>query len=155
MKSLLILITLIVGLRLSTSSILVTFPHAVALRGCTQEDAPALELYLTPGIYSGQGEPHKPYLHIELAGSNWEKLRGRDLDLLPLSRQGIDTKKPIVRADLNLEEQSPVWLRGSLHLEVIDVGRKVVGAYKFVEAEGIQRSGVFNARWIPLRQTCG
>jgi hypothetical protein len=43
------------------------FPYAFATRGCTQEDAPALEIYFTEAPFKGDGTPAPPYLRIEIA----------------------------------------------------------------------------------------
>src|SRR6478672_2011762 len=75
------------------------FPFAYALRGCTQEDAPALEIYLTQVGFNGEGTPSPPYLRIEIASPPTETIGRLTLQLIPLRR---DPAKPgrIVRAEL-------------------------------------------------------
>src|SRR5690348_14649052 len=46
-----------------------SFPHAFARRGCTQEDAPALEIFLTKVPFSGIGDPPPSYIRVELSSS--------------------------------------------------------------------------------------
>jgi hypothetical protein len=77
-----------------------SFTNAVAFYGETQEDAPALEIYLTRTPHAKVIEPVRPYLHIEVAGSNWDSLIGKDIELVPLSRHGLDPSKPIARAEV-------------------------------------------------------
>src|SRR5262245_33375072 len=74
------------------------YSYAVARRGCTQEDAPAMEIYLTRTQFDGQGLPPTPYVRIEVAWSDWVRLIDTQLPLIPLSRQGLDPKLQVVRA---------------------------------------------------------
>jgi hypothetical protein len=135
------------------------FPHATAIRGCTQEDGQALELYLTQTAYDGRGEPPKPYLRIEIAWGDWSKLTGRDLALVPLSRRGEDAQKHVVRAELHNLRGGPVWLAGTLHLNGVRVDRGVTGSFQFtdrgVDGHPGRWSGTFDARWLARRNGCG
>lgn len=89
------------------------------MRGCTQEDAPALEIYLTHDAYNGEGEPSPPYVHIEISSSANEEL------ISPVSLRLIggrrDPAKPgrIARAQLVEKEQQPVWLSGTVSLTAL------------------------------------
>src|SRR5438552_851903 len=96
-----------------------TFTNAVAFHGETQEDAPALEIYLTRVPHGSVTEPVPPYLHIEVAGRNWDELIGKDIELVPLSRHGLDPSKPIVRAEISLEGEKSTWLKGTLRLNKV------------------------------------
>ena len=132
------------------------FPYAVANRGCTQEDAPALEVYLTRKPFNGAGQPAKPYLRIEVGGRNWQNLLRKELQLLPLSRRGIDREKPLVRAELNLAGQKQtVWLRGTLKLTKLEAEKGVEGSYDFSGPGERKWKGAFKASWTKGSGGCG
>lgn len=132
------------------------FPHAVARRGCTQEDAPALEIYLTSKPHDSNAQPQKPYLRIEVGGRNWQALVGKDLELLPLSRRGSDRAKPLVRAELNLPTQSDtVWLEGNMKLVNAEAEKEVTGSYDFTGPGECKWKGEFKAVWTKGGGGCG
>ncbi|MGA2270371.1 MAG: hypothetical protein ABSH44_18005 [Bryobacteraceae bacterium] len=133
----------------------VTFPHALARRGCTQEDAPALELFLTREAFDGKNEPRKPYLHMEIAWGDFSKLVGKDLDLIPLNRNESDRSKPLVRAEVASEQGAPVWLSGQLRLSRVEVDKRVEGSYQFLAPDQTVWKGQFKARWVAAQQRCG
>src|SRR4051812_15926247 len=58
------------------------FPHAFAKRGCTQEDAPALEIYLTKTALNGAGEPSPPYIRVEISSSPTEVIGPASMSLI-------------------------------------------------------------------------
>src|SRR5205807_9881156 len=124
------------------------FTNAVAFHGTTQEDAPALEIYLTRKRHTGMLEPDRPYLHMEIAGRNWDALVGKDLELIPLSRHGVDPAKPVVRAEVAFEQEKPTWLKGTLRLIKVEVARRVEGSYDFRDAAGRRWVGSFEATWL-------
>ncbi|MEP6920719.1 MAG: hypothetical protein ABI967_06310 [bacterium] len=139
------------------------FAHAIAQRGCTQEDAPALEIYLTSSRYDGAGVPAGRYIHIEVAGRDWQDLLNRDLALLPLSRVGSDRMKPLVRAERVMPEQrqggdgekrKSAWLRGTLKLSKVVADKEVEGSYNFTGGDG-RLKGNFKASWRKGRGGCG
>lgn len=132
-----------------------TYPHAHARRGCTQEDAPALEIYLTPQRTEGPGQPAPPYVHIEVAWTDWDAAASTRLELVPLSRHGVDPRKPIVRAELVREAGESIWLRGTLQLRSVDVGRRVDGTYRFIGPGDEPLNGTFTATWIDSPGGCG
>jgi hypothetical protein len=154
-KDRLAVFALAMGLLLTGGTIPDKFVSAVAMRGCTQEDIPALELYLTSEAYSGAGLPATPYLRIEVAWDEWGKHEGRNLELIPLSRQGGHHRRPVVRAELDLAQAGPVWLAGRLHLEKVDIDRRVEGSYVFSAPDGRILTGSFRASWISRRVVCG
>jgi hypothetical protein len=126
------------------------------MRGCTQEDAPALEVYLSERPFSGNGEPAEPYLRIEVGGADWNRLTGRSLELIPLSRRGVDPSKPVVRAELDLQRGSPIWLSGSLLLSRAELDRPVEGSYNLAAPDGQRWVGTFKATWVKTRGSgCG
>jgi hypothetical protein len=131
------------------------FPHGLARRGCTQEDIPALEVYLTRESFDGKHEPRKPYLHIEMAWGEFSKLVGRDLDLIPLKREESHRALPLVRAELAGAQGSPVWLSGQLRLTRVEVDKAVEGSYRFVAPDKTTVKGEFKARWGGTGRPCG
>ncbi len=90
------------------------FPFATATRGCTQEDAPALEIYLTHAAYDGAQEPSPPYLRIEIASTPAEPLRRAPMTLVPLRREAFSA--PIVRAEYVGLKREHAWLAGTVTL---------------------------------------
>lgn len=155
MNTKLILSAVFLGPLLIGNSVYAEFLNALAVRGSTQEDAPALELYLTQEAYDGHGEPSKPYLHIEVAWGDWDRLVGKDLELIPLSRHNGDAQKHVVRAELGRERSEPVWLTGTLRLKDVEVDRLVEGSYSFVDPDAHQWVGTFKARWMAGRRNRG
>ncbi len=132
------------------------FPYAIARRGCTQEDAPALEVYLSKEPFDGRGLPRVPYLRLEVAWADWPQITGRSLVLMPLSRSGLDPKQHVVRAELNEEEQKPpTWLAGSLVLRSVEADRRVSGSYDLRRPDGRIIRGMFEAGWQRSRPGCG
>jgi hypothetical protein len=138
-----------------TSAAVQEFPYAEARRGCTQEDARALEIYLTQRPDAGGAEPAPPYLRIEISWSDWSVLLDRDFALSPLSRPPGDRPGPVVRAELNLSRGAPVWLRGALRLSRVEVDREVAGSYAFTQPDGNALTGGFTAPWRAGGSGCG
>jgi hypothetical protein len=131
------------------------FIYAAVMRGCTQEDAPALEIYLGHPPSNEQALPSRPYLYIEIAWSDWDALIERDLNAAPLSRHDADPQQPLMRAALFGEKGAPMWLRGSLRLQRVSVEQKVAARFHFAEPGGKIWSGEFEARWLPSAGGCG
>jgi hypothetical protein len=129
------------------------FAHAVAMRGCTQEDIPALEVYLTPSAYDGRQQPPKPHIRIEIERAEWDQLVGKDLELAPLSRQGLQ-RQVLARAELNAEEGPPIWLQGKVRLQTVKLDELVEGSYEFHGPKG-EWKGSFRARWLRRTPACG
>ena len=127
------------------------FPNAVALAGETQEDAPAVEIYLTPAPWAGPAPPARPYLHIEIARGAWVGRLGTDLELVPLSRHGLDPSRPIVRAEIALPGAQPAWLTGRIRLTAVEPGVRAEGSYAFVGPGGRCWTGTFKASWMAPR----
>jgi hypothetical protein len=128
--------------------------HAVARRGCTQEDLPALEIFLTRERWDGAApEPRAPYLRLEVAWGAWSRVGDRPLALLPLRRRAEDTL--VVRGAWHVTPATPSWLTGTVRLRQVDVGRRVVGEYDVREPTGARRAGRFTARWVEAHSGCG
>jgi len=152
----LVILTLGAALGVAARADSVGLGHAVARRGCTQEDAPALELYLSRASYDGSptAEPTEPYLRVEVAWGAWTRPGGESLRLVPLDRRA-ERQAPVVRAEWHAGRAAPVWLHGTLRLRRVEVGRRVVGSYAFEGPAGDRLSGRFTAAWVEARGGCG
>jgi hypothetical protein len=156
MKTRLISLIFALGLGLYGDVLSATeYAHALASRGCLQNDSPALEIYLTQEPYSGEAAPLKPYLRVEIAWDDWGKLVGKNLKLAQFSRRELEAQTPIVHASLNLERRTPIWLQGTLHLKKIEVNKQVEGSYEFHGPNNLKWTGAFKARWGKDRPPCG
>jgi len=118
-----------------------------------QTDARALEVYLTQEPYNGEASPPRPYIRMEIEWSDWKNVVGKDLKLV--YRRGPDTQTPIVRAELNLERQKRIWLRGTLRLKKVEVNKQVEGSYEFTGPNNLKLTGMFKAQWGKDRLPCG
>ena len=130
--------------------------HAIARRGCTQEDLPALEIVLSRERYDGtaETEPPTPYLRLEVAWGAWAHAGGRPLALVPLNRN-VMKDAPVARGAWHVDPTIPTWLTGTVRLQQVDVGRRVVGAYDTRGPDGVRRAGRFSASWVETRGGCG
>jgi hypothetical protein len=120
-----------------------------------QEDARALEVYLTQKPFSDEASPPMSYIRIEIEWSDWGNVVGKDLKLVPLSQRGPDPHMPTARAELNLVGQEPVWLRGMLRLKKMEVNKQVEGSYEFAGPNNLKWTGMFKAQWGKDRLPCG
>ena len=139
------------GLSLDTTEV----RHAVARRGCTQEDLPAVEIFLSHARWDGSAatEPPAPYLRLEVAWGAWSRAGGRPLALIPLRRHAEDSL--VVRGAWHVTTTTPVWLQGTVTLREVSVGHRVVGEYDVREPGGTRRVGRFTAAWVDARGGCG
>jgi hypothetical protein len=154
MKTRFILLTFALGLGLFGDVRSATeYTYALASQGCMENDARALEVYLTQEPYRGDAFPPTPYIRIEVEWSNWENLIGKDLKLAQSSRGRLQT--PTVRATLNLERQERVWLLGTLRLKKVEVNQQVEGYYEFAGPNNLKWTGMFKAQWGKDRPPCG
>lgn len=119
---------------------------AVASRGCTQEDLPALIVSL-PGSEPGTR------IVIEIAGSG--PLRPGTWRLSPLRRDPALPGRSLARAELLRGGRSAGWLSGELVLERIAAGDRAVGRYSFTGPGGAVIGGRFEAQWEGGRSDCG
>jgi hypothetical protein len=156
MKTRFILLTFALGLGLFRDVRSATeYTYALAFRGCMQEDARALEVYLTQKPYSGEASAPTPLFRIEIKWSNWENVVGKDLKLVQVSQRGPDPQLPTARAALYFEGQNPVWLRGALRLKKVEVNKQVEGSYEFAGPNNFKWTGMFKAQWGKNRPPCG
>jgi len=128
--------------------------HVLAMRGCTQEDAPALEIYLTRAAYAGKGDPAAPYLRFEVASAASETLPAMTVSLVPLNR---DTRLPgrIARGQLVETGTTPLWLSGTLSLTTAVPGKTAAGSYDVRTADGRRLHGSFSAAYSAKPTVCG
>ena len=112
-----------------------------------QNDARALEVYLTQEPYSGEGPAPMPYIRIEIEWSDWENVVGKELKLAQRSRPKPDPHMPTVAAELNPERQKRLWLLGALRLNKVEVNKQVEGSYEFVGPNNLKWTGAFKALW--------
>ncbi len=129
------------------------FPFATATRGCTQEDAPALEIYLTHAAYDGAQEPSPPYLRIEIASTPAEPLRRAPMTLVPLRREAFSA--PIVRAEYVGLKREHAWLAGTVTLTDGAQGGPLAGRYDFAAPNGKRFKSTIHAAWNARPAVCG
>jgi hypothetical protein len=132
----------------------VDFPESSARRGCSQEDAPALEIYLTREPFEKRGEPAPPYIRFEIAGREHTTLIGKSIELAPLSRAGRDPASPLARGEFN-DASTHQWLRGTVTLRRLEADRLVEGVYDVKGTGDLAWVGTFSARWIAPGGGCG
>jgi hypothetical protein len=112
-----------------------------------QNDARAMEVYLTQEPYSGRALPPRPYIRMETEWSDWENVVGKELKLAQLSQLNPDPHMPTVRAELNPERQERVWLLGTVRLKKVEVNKQVEGSYEFTGPNNLKWAGMFKAQW--------
>jgi hypothetical protein len=130
------------------------FPHAYTMRGCTQEDAPALEIYVTQSPYTGAGDPSAPYIRFEISSPVRETLPSATFELGPLHR---DPAKPgrIVRGEFVDSKESSGWLSGKLKLEHFVPDKQLSGHYDVTLPDGRRLQRSFVAVYLSRTATCG
>lgn len=131
-----------------------TFPHAFAKRGCTQEDAPALEIYLTQTPFTGAGDPSPPYIRVEISSSPSETMNSLSLNLIQMRR---DPTRPgrIVRAELVESRRNSIWLSGTIALNEATPGGHVSGHYDVTTPDGRRLDSSFTAEYSKRPAVCG
>jgi hypothetical protein len=131
-----------------------TLTHVFATRGCTQEDAPALEIYLTQSPFAGAGEPAPPYIRIEISSHPDETIHSVSLTLIQMRR---DPAKPgrIARAELVEPGKDRVWLSGTIILNEAAPGQQVSGQYDFTTPTGLALNRSFKTDYSKRNAVCG
>jgi hypothetical protein len=131
------------------------FPFAFATRGCTQEDAPALEIYFTGVQFKGEGTPAPPYLRIEIASRVNETIASFSAELTQLRRDPAKQGR-LVRAELMEEAgQKSTWLFGRIELKEAVPGASVTGHFDFTSPAGAVFSRSFSAPYSNRPAVCG
>lgn len=123
---------------------------AVAQAGCTQEDLPAVEIFLAAAPWEGES-PSPPYVRIEAAGVTPNA--PMSLKLSPLRRD--PSVRALARAELHEKGEAPVWLTGSLWLNGVSRDRAVEGHYRFCDGRKRCFKGAFKAAWRGGSAGCG
>jgi hypothetical protein len=131
-----------------------TLTHVFATRGCTQEDAPALEIYLTQSPFAGAGEPAPPYIRIEISSPVDETIHSVSLELIQMRR---DPAKPgrIARAELVESGKDRVWLSGTIMLNEAAPGQQVSGQFDFMTPTGLSLNRSFTTDYSKRNAVCG
>jgi hypothetical protein len=130
------------------------FSYAFAMRGCTQEDAPALEIYLTQTPFTGVGDPSPPYIRVEISSTPDETIEPASLQLIQMRRD--QTKKGrVVRAELAASQRDHIWLSGTLTLSEAVPGGRVSGRYDFTTPTGRHLNSSFSAEYSKRPAVCG
>lgn len=130
------------------------FPYAVARRGCTQEDAPALELILTKAPFDGVGDPAPSYIRVEISSSPGERIGSSTFELIQARRDPNRTAR-IVRAELVEAARAPVWMSGTVVLTEAVPGERVSGRYAFTAPGRPRFDSSFTATYSAKAVTCG
>jgi hypothetical protein len=131
-----------------------SFRQATAMRGCTQEDAPALELYFADVPFEGAGNPAPPYMRFEIGSSPGETIAASSLGLTGL-RRGAGGVTRLVRAELFDSMTAHTWLSGTLALQEVRPGQDVAGRYDVRAPGGRHLAGSFVAKYVPRTALCG
>jgi hypothetical protein len=124
------------------------------MRGCTQEDVPAFEMYFTQDTYAGKGDPTAPFLHFEIGSSPTEAFAPTTLTLEDMN---VSPRKPgrIVRARYVTAPGSSVWLRGTVVLDELVPGDHVSGHYNVTTPAGQRYQDSFRLKFTPTNAVCG
>jgi hypothetical protein len=130
------------------------FQYAFAMRGCTQEDAPALEIYLTETPFAGLGDPSRPYIRFEVITSRSEAIASVTITLIQMRRDPT-VPGPIARAELVQQGQGPIWLSGTIAVREAAPGRRVSGHYDVTTPTGKRFNNSFIAEYSNRTAVCG
>jgi hypothetical protein len=131
-----------------------TLTHVFATRGCTQEDAPALEIYLTQSPFAGAGEPAPPYIRIEISSHPDETIHSVSLTLIQMRRDPAKSGR-IARAELVEPGKDRVWLSGTIMLNEAAPGQQVSGQYDFTTPTGLALNRSFKTDYSKRNAVCG
>lgn len=119
---------------------------AVAYRGCTQEDAPALMIRLEN---VGQSQAT---VEIELAGM--EKVSWpMTIVLSPLRRKNVG-ERTFGRA-VYLAGKDPYFLEGEIEITALETDRHIKGSYSLTLPDGVHVAAAFSANWRVGAVACG
>jgi hypothetical protein len=129
------------------------FQFAVARRGCTQEDAPAIEIFLSKSKYLGSNDPPAPYIRIEVSSTSVETISDVTVHLVSLSRESGSVGR-IARAELVDDEGRHQWLSGLLRIASLEPNEHVAGRYDFESRLGPIR-GSFRGSIVRHQAICG
>ena len=128
--------------------------HAVVRRGCTEEDAPALEIFLTGALFDGVGDPQPPFIRIEIGASAGERLTAVTLALQPLRRVAALNSR-IARAEFVPDLGNRLRLSGTVTLDEVTPGSRARGRYHIKLPGGRRFTGQFSGPYLPTAAWCG
>lgn len=129
------------------------FPLVQAGRGCTQEDAPAAEIYFF-AKKDDTGEPVAPYVRVEISGLARERIPPATFRLMPL-RRNPNERRRIVRAELVQKPGSSLWLDGSIAIRADNPQTGITGRIDLISPKGEAWSRAFSARYANRQAVCG
>lgn len=128
--------------------------YVLAKRGCTQEDAPALEIYFSRTKYNGGGEPKPPYLRFEISSSSRDPVMPGTHFLSGLQREPEKVER-IVRGEFVETGHNGVWLKGTIVLDEVVPGGKVRGRYDVTGPGGLHLRNSFRTEYLGGPAMCG
>jgi hypothetical protein len=137
------------GASQSSADLPSSFPLAITMRGCSQEDAAAIVIVL-----SVRPQAQIPRLEIEIVGLTEAARYPIHLSLSPLRRERFDTPL-FARAHVWKSDVEHVWLSGDLELKSIAIGQRAQGAFSFRTPDGQGLVGQFDAPWQAGSAQCG
>jgi len=123
-----------------------TAQSAIAYRGCTQEDAPALMIRL-----ENVGDA-KATVEIEVAGTenaSWPM----KIALSPLRRENVGVRTFGRAAYLGGKE--PSFLEGEIVIAIVEKERRIEGTYALRLPDGARVAGAYTAEWRAGAVACG
>jgi len=130
------------------------FSYVLAKRGCTQEDAPALEIYFSRTPYTGVDDPAPPYIRVEISSSPSETIKSFSVEVSPMRR---DLKKQgrIARAEFVESAHSSAWLTGVIVLDEAVPGGHLFGRYDVATIGGRHFKNGFRTVYAIHPVVCG
>lgn len=131
----------------------VLFPWVRAARGCTQEDAPAVEIYFF-GKETAAGELVAPYVRVEISGLARERIPPTTYHLMPLRRDSNERRR-IVRAELVDKLGSSTWLGGTITIGADEPDTRIIGRVNLISPKGEAWDRAFSAQYLTKRALCG
>lgn len=129
------------------------YPQVQAARGCTQEDAPAVEIYFFVR-QTASGEPVEPFVRVEISGRARDIIPPAKYRLMPL-RRNIEERRRIVRAELVEKRGSSVWLDGTIAIRADNPETGIAGRVDMISPTKQAWSRTFSARYVRRQALCG
>ena len=128
--------------------------YVLAKRGCTQEDAPALEIYFSRAKFNGTGDPEPPYLRFEISSSSREPVTPGTFVLSALRREPEKAGR-IVRGEFVEAGHEGVWVKGTIVLDEVAPGSEVKGRYDVTAPGGLHLRNSFRTEYLSGAAMCG
>jgi len=128
--------------------------YVLAKRGCTQEDAPALEIYFSRTKFNGTGEPEPPYLRFEISSSSRDPVTPGTYVLSGLRKEPGKARR-IVRGEFVEMGYGGIWVNGTIVLDEVSPSREVKGRYDVTSPSGLHLSKSFLTEYLSGAAMCG